>query len=362
MTKLTYFFATICTIFFVLNIQTQAITLRQAPPLKTVAFYSPGDVLGLKVSVIGRVQSFSIRDNLGDDDLSGSVTSKSKVTVRLSSHENVRDGDEIYIINDDNLITGRIQVQHILNTSDFGYLLIGYGNFRNCRESDRVVQKFGERDVHLATSTSSRGDYYRVTGEYAKAIVEYQKALELDVKDPRPHLGLGLIYLKQEMLQFAFKEFHEAYKQIKYLHSNEDKFLVFQGMTEVRFKEVFEAQIPNSQREQYKSEGIKYGNEALKYYPNSVLVNYILGRFHYNSLISNNIDSNEDDKKARDYFLKVVKIEQAHEGANIALAELYLRHNNTEKARYHVQKIITHDRFNERARKLLAHIDNYNQN
>jgi tetratricopeptide (TPR) repeat protein len=346
----------------VLNAQAQAITLRQDGPLKTIAFYHPSDILGLKVFVVGRVQSFSERDDLENSGLSGNLTPKTKVTVRLSTHDSIREGDELYIINSDNLITGRVQVKHILNTSDFGHLLIGYGHFKNCRESDRVVQKFGERDVHFAASTASRGDYYRVTGEYAKAIVEYQKALELDAKNPSSHLGLGLIYLKQDMLQFAFKEFYEAYKQLKYLYSNEDKFLVFQGMTEVRYKEVFEGQITNSLREQYRNEGIKYGNEALKYYSDSVSVNYILGRLYYNSVKSNNIDSSEDDKKARDYFLKVVKVEQAHEGANIALAELYLRHNNPEKARHYVQKIITHDKFNERARKLLAYIDNYNQN
>jgi len=359
MTKQLYFYLTISILFFVLHAPTEAITLKQNPPLKTVAFHHLTDMIGMPVSVVGRVQSFSTRENLDSNNLNTNLTPKTKVTVRLSAHDSVREGDELFIINENNLITGRIQVQRVFNTPSFGYLLIGYGNFRNCRENDRVVQKFGERDVHLAISNTSRGDYYRITGEYAKAIVEYQKALKVDSKNPTPHLGLGLIYLKQDMLQFAFKEFHNAYTQLKYLRCNEDKFLVFQGMTEIRYREVFEGQISSELRERYRNEGIKYGNEALKYYPNSVSVNYILGKFYYNNL-RNNIDNGENDKKARDYFLNVVKVNRAHEGANIALAELYLRNHNPEKARTFVQQVLVHDRFNERARKLLAHIDNLN--
>ena len=357
MIRQTFFFLTILLLIFVLNIQSEAITIRQSGTAKTVAFYYPNDKLGLRVSLVGRVLSFSTRDGLNENDLNTSLTPKTKVTVRLSTQENIRAGDELFIINDNNLITGRIQVIRIFQSSNFGYMLVGYGHFKNCLENDRVVQQYGTRNMYTATASSSRGDYYRDIGEYAPAIVEYQKAIKLDSKSPRPHLGLGLIYLKQDMLQFAFREFQEAHKQFNHLHSNEDKFLLLQGMTEVRYKEIFEGNLPNNLRERYRDEGIQFGNEALKIYPNSVRVNYFLGKFYYNHLRIDDVN----DRKARDFFLKVVKLEPSHEEANMALAELYLRHHNREKSRYYAEKLLTHDRFNERARRLIAHLDRSGQ-
>ncbi len=47
----------------------------------------------------------------------------------------------------------------------------------NCRESLRIFQKIGGHRQQVAMLSHNRGEIYRYTGEYAKALTEYRKAL-----------------------------------------------------------------------------------------------------------------------------------------------------------------------------------------
>ena len=65
---------------------------------------------------------------------------KSLVTARLFSDDGISVGDELFIIEKNHLITGRIRVTNVYNTVSLGCMLTGTGNFRSCSLRDRVVQ------------------------------------------------------------------------------------------------------------------------------------------------------------------------------------------------------------------------------
>ena len=326
-------------------------------PQKTTAFYSQSDVHGWKVIVRGRAESFSVRMDPDSNDLLGRVREKSKITVRLFSREGIKNGDELFVIDDRNLITARIKVISIYKSRSFGYMLAGYGNFRLCALNDRVVQRLSEGYSDYARVYRGRGDHYLEKGDRGAAIAEYKKALELDRGNPETHLALGYVYLEQGLLQFAFREFMESYKTMGRLYDNEDRYRLLKGMADIRFREVFQSYLPEEKREGLKNEGIAYCKEALAVYPDSVEINYFLGRFFYRKSTM----PEDEDRTARDYFLKVVELQPQHVKANVALSELYFKHRNREKARFYASRALKDDPRNERARQILDYLETRNR-
>jgi hypothetical protein len=76
----------------------------------TKVFYSQTDQTGWKAGICGRIDSFSVRQDIDKDDLIERPREKSRVTVRLHSREGIKEGDELFVIDEKNLITGRIRV------------------------------------------------------------------------------------------------------------------------------------------------------------------------------------------------------------------------------------------------------------
>lgn len=334
-----------------------AVSLVYSGPSKTKVFYSRSDVKGWKALVKGKVLSFSINTDIKKDDLRQQVRSKSRLTVRLSDHRGIKKGDELFVIDKRQLIIARIHVENVFQNRSLGYLLVGTGNFRHCRINDLVVQRVSDEYSRYAHIYRGRGDYFLEQGEKGRAIAEYKKALKLDRGNPEAHIGLGYIYLKQGVLQYAFREFSEAYKNMGRLYDNEEKYRLLKGMTEIRFRETFYSYLPGSKRKILRKEGIRYAEEALKLYPESTEINYYLGRFYYKK---STMPENRD-RTARDYFLKVIKKNPLHTDANIALSELYYKHKNREKARFYASQALKGDARNRRARQLLKYIDKYNK-
>jgi len=128
-------------------------------------------------------------------------------------------------------------------------------------------------------------------------------------------------------------------------------------MAEVRFREVYNQYLKPEMRKRYREEGKKYSKEALEIYPDSVEVNYILGRLFYKKSSM----PEPEDKIARDYFMKVIENDPEHVNANISLSELYFKHKNKEKARYYAERALKSDQANVRARQLLLYIKKYNK-
>jgi tetratricopeptide (TPR) repeat protein len=309
-------------------------------------FYSMLDRVGWYAVLKGKIVSYAAKDEYDAKDLIGAAQDKSKATVRLYNADGIKEGDTLYVINDKNLIVAKIKVRAIFKSASFGDMLVGYGNFRLSSVGDRVIQKSEDENSRYSYIYKARGDYYDNTGSKSEAIREYNNAIKLDKNDPNAHLALGLVYLKQGLDQFALREFQEGYRNIGRMYDNDDKFVLLKSMAEIRFKEVYESFIPQKLSERYREDGIKICKEALKIYPQSEKMNYYLGIFHYRS-------SNPDDKKARDYFLRVLDLNPSNSDACVALSELYYRHENMGKALQYAQKALEADRSNPRAQKML---------
>ena len=330
-----------------------AADLMRVGPEKTMAFYSATDKTGWKVVVRGQILAFGVDEQNAKDNLSGNVHRKSQVTVRLFNNEGIKVHDELFVIDKNNLITGRIKVNSVYKSSSFGYMLIGSGNFIMCDEKDRVVQRAEEKFSHYAVVHKGRGDYFAEKGDDGSAMAQYKKALDLDKNNPEVHLAMGELYYRQGVLQYAYKEFSEAKKSIVRLYDNEDKYTLHKYMAQIRLREILEVPMTAEKREAFRNQGIEHGKDALTIYSTSADVNYIMGRFHYKK----SMIPEDEDTIARDYFLKVVEVQKEHVGANIALAELYLKHKNREKAEFYILQALKGEPRNARAREILTNIN-----
>ncbi len=317
---------------------------------RITVFPTMTDKEGWTAVLRGKIVSYSSKDEFDEQDLIGSSQEKTKATVRLYSREGVSEGDTLYVINDKNLIVARMKVRNVFKTVSFGDMLVGYGNFRLGSVGDRVIQKAEDENAKYAYIYKARGDYYGNTGGEGEAIREYKEALKLDRNNPDAHLALGMIYLKQGLDQFALKEFQESYRNIGRLYDRSDKFQLLESMARIRYREVYGSFLPDKMKNRYRDEGKKYCGEALRIYPASENINYLLGIFHYRS-------PNPDDKAAKDYFLKVVEINPLNADAYVALAELYNRHENPGKARLYADKALDADPANPRAQKMVKYLE-----
>jgi len=181
--------------------------------------------------VVGAVLSFSSKSKYNNESLREIKTFKNRVTVFLNDFTSgtIKRGDTIYIINHNSLLVSNIKVENIFSSYDFGFLLVGSGNFNLASVGDRVVlaekdlkKNFFKGEVELY---KKRGRIYQKKGEYGKAIAVYQKALKIDYSDVKLHLSLAEIYLEDDLKVLADKEIAIASQYIsKILDSQKRSF------------------------------------------------------------------------------------------------------------------------------------------
>ncbi|MCU0848154.1 MAG: tetratricopeptide repeat protein [Spirochaetes bacterium] len=313
-------------------------------------FFSQNETAGIDAVLKGKVQAFSSKDEYDKQDLLNRAQEKSKVTVRLYSTRGVHEGDVLYIINDRNIVVAKVMAKIIFNSGSFGKMVIGYGFFRLASIGDRVVQLKEDSYTQYSCVYTARGDYYLEAGDTGNAISEYKKAIEMDSGNPEARIGLGKIYFKQGLYQFAFMQYEEAYKRIARIYDMENRYDLLRGMAEIRFHQLYYEGLPAGFRDRYMLDGVKYCAEALQANPDSVQVNYMLGVFYSRR-------QDPMDEKARDCFLKVIELDPMHAKACIALSELYFKHDNYEKARTYAEMALKAEPTNKRAFKLLKYIE-----
>lgn len=321
------------------------------------AYYTQNAVRGLDTVLVGKVISFSSRNLNKKKGLLNRAEAKSKTTVRLYNKEGLAKGQTLFLIDRKNIIVARLKVGFIFKSRSFGFLLIGYGNFRLASVGNRVVQKVEYQHSKYAFIHKARGDYFKNTGKYGAAIKEYKRAIQLDKGIPGAHLELGYIYIKQKLPHYAMREFQEGYKYINRLYDNEDKFRLLRGLAMMRYNEVFYTQLHPALRKKYQKEGLLYCRRALKFDPGSVKINFYIGMFYYRG--SRSLRS---DVKAKNYFLKVIKVNPDHVKANVALSVLYLKHKNKKKAQMFAYNALRVDPANTRAKKIIYYIKKYYKN
>lgn len=306
-------------------------------------FYTDQDKQGIDAYLVGKVLSLGQKE-INDNDFIKNAQEKTKVTVRLYSNKGLRKGQILYIINERNLIVSKVEVKSIYKSISFGYLLIGYGNFRRVQKDFRVVLQKSAVKGGYAYVYKSRGDYFKNQGDTAKAIQFYEKAIAADNAYAEAHMRLGEIYLEKGIYSYAKKEYDLAYKYLWHVYDNQDKYNILEGMAKIRYILAYESNLPkgNKLRNKYILEGIKYCKEALIIYDKTAEMNFIYGYFLYNN-------PNPDDSNAKNQMLKVLKIEPNNIKANIILARLYYKHKNQEKAIFYAKQALIIDPSNLQA-------------
>ena len=317
--------------------------------LRIKIYFSYNDKTGTDAIVKGKIISISVSEGLPQTGLADTIDDKTKATVRLIDKEGLHFASVLYVINSNNIVVSKFQVRNLFNNNTFGDMLVGYGSFKLAKEGYRVVQVVTNYNSGDSFIYKARGDYYYRMGDQGKAIAEYKKSIELDVNNPSPRLALGLIFYKNEIYNYAYAELLAAYKHISTLYDNEDKFILLKSLAEIQAIEAYKNANSFENRIKYRKEGIKFCKEALRINEKSVDVNYLLGEFYMRKIDS----ATDDDKLAREMFIKVIELNPLHSGANLRLAELYIRHNNSEKALYYAKKALEYDKTNQRALEII---------
>lgn len=317
--------------------------------LKMKIYFSYNDKTGQDALIKGKIISISTSEELPQNELSGEIQDKTKVTVRLIDKEGLHSDNTLYVIDANNLVISKLQIKYLFDNQTFGDMLVGYGNFKLSTPGLRVVQPITDAKAENSFIYKSRGDYYYRTGDKGKAIAEYKKAIEMDSGDPAPRLALGLVYYKDEVYNFAYSELIHAYDKISSLYDKEDRFTLLKSLAEIRAIEAYKNVNIFDNRVKFRTEGIKFCKEALRINKNSVEISYLLGEFYYRKIDT----KTDDEKQARDMFLRVLELDQTHAGANSRLAELYLKHNNKEKGLYYAKRAAESDPSNQKALEII---------
>ncbi|MDA3900455.1 MAG: tetratricopeptide repeat protein [Spirochaetes bacterium] len=330
---------------------TQTLVSQTAVSERITMFNSETETPGWIGVVLGRVVSLGVRE-IADEDLRQLAQERTKVTVRLQSKEGILKGDTLYIVNAKNLIVSRFEVITITESRSFGYLLVGYGNFRRVQTNFRVVQHSKESAGKTAYIHKARGDYHRKNGDVAKAIVEYERSVHLNDKYAESHIELGYIYLKKNIYQYALRAFEKAYKARAFIYDNEDLLRLYSGIIQVRSYNAYTLEISNRAIiKRNIDEGIKVAKEASEKFPDVYQFHFDLGRFYYENPES-------QDVKAKYHFLKVIELRPDHVESLVMLAELYLKHNNPDRATSYARKALESDPTNNRARDIVYRVEN----
>ncbi len=309
------------------------------------AYYTQGDTMGWDTELKGKIIEKGA-DLKIDRTVTDNAQDSTNASARLYNNIGVSIGDILYIINSNNLIVGKITVSSVFKTDTFGYMAVGTGKLRLVNIGDRVVQRINNNRMNNAFVYRGRGDINRELGETGKAINFYKNALMIDKNNPEAHLSLGYIYLNDDMLEYANTEFREAEKNVRRMYDNEDRYYLFKGLTEVRFKQSYFVNSAARLREKYIKEGIEYSKRALNIYPDSKEVNYYLGIFYYRN-------AEPEEVLAKDQLLKAILLDENNADAYIALAELYDKHDNREKAITFAEKALKIDPANDRAKNII---------
>jgi Tfp pilus assembly protein PilF len=332
-----------------LSLELSANLKYQNDDIKVMIYFSYGDKKGVDARVKGNVISISTAEDLPQAGLAETIEGKTKATVRLIDKEGIHPESIMYVIDKNNLVVSKFQVRYLFNNRTFGDMLVGYGSFRLAKEGYRVVHLVANNKSGDSFIYKARGDYFDRIGDQGRAITEYKKSIEMDMQNPAPRFALGLVYYKNEIYNYAYAELIVAYKNINTLYDNEDKFILLKSLAEIQGIEAYKNVNSFENRVKFRKEGIKFCKEALRINQDSIDVNYLLGEFYMRKIDS----ATDDDKLARDMFLKVIELSPQHSGANIRLAELYIKHNNKEKGLYYAKKALDLDRSNQKALEII---------
>ncbi|HOA07794.1 MAG TPA: hypothetical protein PLH15_07755 [Spirochaetota bacterium] len=320
-------------------------------------FYTYNSYPGVEASVKGKVLQLGTRE-ISSNEILQSAQRKTKISVRLFDRIGILPGDTLYIIDDKNLIVAKLSVEVISKTKNFGWLLIGYGNFRRTSPDMRVCSITAESNLTEAKYFKGKGDYYISIGDLGNAIAMYEKSVQKSKTYPDPHIALGEIYLEKNISEYALKEYDEAYKYFSNVYDKQDRFDLLRGMVLTRYKMIYESvytgisssKSSEKMKSKLRKEAVSFGLKALEIDPANPDVNFYLGRFFYET-------ENPDDKKSKEYLLKCIESDPEYQSAYIILSKLYLRHKNPNKAKEYAETALRLKPEDEAAKNIMKRIN-----
>lgn len=329
--------------------------LRMAQGNATVRIFISRDEKSAMTGVVkGKVIGFGTSPFAAVDNLQGNAREKSSVTVRLVDSDGIKEGDVLYVIDPHNLVVSRLTVASLYQSASFGTMLIGTGNFSLSRTGFRVVQKAVDRSSRYAYIHVERGQYHQRMGNRGNAIRQYKEALSRDPGNPEAHLALGTLYLEQGLLRVAYTELSIAYKNISRLYDIHDRYSLLLNLCRIRSQEIQNQYLPDTQRQKFINEGLEFAHQGISLRKEAPEMYYFAGYFETRR-------SGGKDVKARDYFLKVLEYNPLHVESLVHLAELYMKHDNPEKAKNYITQALKADPMHERARQVQFYLEKYNR-
>jgi len=329
---------------------------------KITVFYSKDVKKGWNCEIVGKVKSFSSFNIVKKGDLLNRTQDKNRVTVRISFKEEIEIGDELFIIDKNNLVISRLFVEYKFDSFSFGKMLIGRGNFRFSKEGFRVVKRVTQYRSESSYIYKARGDYFREIGNIGKAMSFYQQAIKHDINNPEAHLELGYLYLNRKMNQFALNEFEKSYLNRARIKDNKDKFRLLKGMTKIKYRQVFfiyngDITLSKKIKEKYRLSGIKLAKEGLTFNEYDEILNFYLAEFLFKSKNS----KKPDHILAKNCYIKTIEVNPKNIVALVALSRLYYKYGNKVKSKKYVNKVLSIDKDNKDAIIMKDYIENYNQ-
>lgn len=326
-------------------------------PRRLKIFYSSGNFPGTDAKLKGRVFQIGTR-MVGASEINQTVQGKSRVSVRLFDNSGILAGDTLYVVDARSLIIAKITVESVNYTRSFGWMMIGSGNFRRVSADMRVCAVSSESSLPESKTLMARGDRFLSEGDQGSAIAMYEQASAKSRTYPDPHIALGEIYLGKNYIEYAIREFDEAFKYYSNIYDGQMKFELLKNMAYARYKMIYEhvnsvkqpGKNPDDERKRFTSEALRFADKALKLNKNDYELYYYLGRLNYET-------SSPDDKKSKDCLLECLNQNPEYYPAMNILAKLYLKHGNRTKAGEYAENALKLNPGNTEARGILKNIN-----
>ena len=185
----------------------------------------------------------------------------------------------------------------------------------------------------------SRGDWYMNKGLSRKALLNYQRALQLNPKLAECHYHLAIIYKKQKLYKFAISEFINLIKKEQHLTYKEFLFLSYLGIAEMHFFIGKKLGVSSQKQgnflemQQYLKQLIticekKYSNNKNKNY--SINFKYFLGKAYF--ILGRLFRDKHREAIYPEYFLKAYKFGYKKAAALYFLWEYHYHKKEFSKA------------------------------
>ncbi len=180
-------------------------------PYKTYGFLRQSGQKKLRLQIVGKVVEVK--------------SDKKRILIRVWQRNIVRQGEVLYILDQRNLVIGKLKVKNVFDTLYFGQMVSGVGHFHLIPAETKIGQLIKAEDktqenyqIYLA-----KADNFFEQKIFGESVRYYKKALSIDGNDPHALFGLGKTYYYMKLMEPAEKMLQQAYQNRHFFNNAEDK-------------------------------------------------------------------------------------------------------------------------------------------